>query len=241
LSNHLSSDKPLSLREQSLEVVFEQVIDKAMIIAFVNQKGGVGKTCVAVHFALWLQKKRKKVCVVDADKQKSALTWLNSIDPDFPVSCIIDPNEIIEQVPDKADGYDFLIIDAPGKIEEITRAILLISDLAVIPCQPAGLDLHSSDEAFRLARQARQIRGNLPSAVSLLSRTFPGTKLTQEAKHVLSDIDGITLLKNAINQRQIIADCFGQESSVWELKGSAAKKSATEYESLFNEILRVAR
>jgi len=207
------------------------------IVAFVTQKGGVGKTCAAVNYACWIAKHRgKTVRVIDADTQQSALTWLHQISPDFPVDSITNADDLIERSPELAEGVTRLVIDGPGQIAEISRGILLVCDLAVVPCQPSGLDLHSCDSAFRLIRQAQQIRSGQPEAVVFLSRAFPNTRLTKETAQVLSEISGVTFLKPAINQRQVVSDCFGQGASIWGISGRSAKTSATEYEKLFRSI-----
>ncbi len=58
-----------------------------MIIAFLNQKGGVGKTTLAVHFVSALSRMGKKVLLVDADPQGSSLDWSVSRPDDPAFSC----------------------------------------------------------------------------------------------------------------------------------------------------------
>ena len=53
-----------------------KVTEKTIYIGIANQKGGVGKTTLAVHIAAWLSRKQYRVCVIDADPQGNATSWL---------------------------------------------------------------------------------------------------------------------------------------------------------------------
>jgi chromosome partitioning protein len=75
------------------------------IIAIFNQKGGSGKTTLSLHLACWLAKKKKKVCLVDADPQQSASTWINLMGNPLPVKGLTDANELIEQIPVLAESH----------------------------------------------------------------------------------------------------------------------------------------
>ena len=61
------------------------------------------------------------------------------------------------------------------------RAILFRADLAVIPCQPSGVDLRSAADAVKLVKQALSVRNGPPEALVFLSRAVKGTKLKDEA------------------------------------------------------------
>ncbi|MHC5614248.1 MAG: P-loop NTPase family protein [Nostoc sp.] len=71
-------------------------------------------------------------------------------------------------------------------LSEPSRAILFRADLAVVPCQPTGLDLQSASDAVRLIRQAQSVRGGAPQAAIFISRAVKGTKLLGEAIALLS-------------------------------------------------------
>jgi chromosome partitioning protein len=209
------------------------------IIAVCNQKGGTGKTCTAVHLAHWLKtRKRKQVILIDADPQQSAYVWLQGIEKS-PVRAIGDVNELLEQVPELAKSTEFVVIDSPPQLAETARAILFCCDLAVIPMQPTGLDLHSTNDAFRLVRQAKTLRNGNPIAAVFLSRAIKGTRLKNESMSILSQIPDISLLKTVVHQKQAIADAFGQRATIWEMKDG--ESSAKEYQSLFKEVLELAK
>jgi chromosome partitioning protein len=209
------------------------------IITISNQKGGCAKTTIAVHLACWLAKKKKKVCLVDADPQRSASTWINLMGNPLPVEALTDANDLIEQIPLFAEKTDFVIVDAAAGNSESGRAILFTADVCVVPIQPTGLDLHSAGDAVRLVKQAHHVRGGLPKTGVLVSRATKGTRLKNEAAAILGQIPEVTLLKTVIHQKQAIADAFSQELCVWDIRGGT--ESAKEFEQLFKEILRLAK
>jgi chromosome partitioning protein len=207
------------------------------IIAFVNQKGGCAKSTTCVHFAHWLaKKKKKKVMVVDADAQRSSSIWLQSLEHQVPFQILQTPDEILEQVPELAKQCEYLLVDSPAGLAESSRAILFRADLAIVPCQPTGVDLRSASDAVRLIRQAQSVRGGAPAAAIFLSRAVKGTKLLDEAIALLQKTE-VPVLKTVIHQKQAIADTFGQSAVVWDMTGKPAADSATEFDKLFKEIM----
>lgn len=207
-------------------------------IALVNQKGGCSKSTSSVHLACWLSRKGYKVHLLDADAQRSSSIWLQSMeDSKVPTTVLQSPDELLEQIPELAAQCDHLIIDGPAGLSEASRAILFRADLAVVPCQPTGLDLQSASDAVRLIKQAQSVRGGPPTAAIFLSRAVKGTKLLGEAISLLSKSKEATVLKTVIYQKQVIADTFGQAATIWDLPGRPAAESAREYEQLFKEIL----
>lgn len=208
-------------------------------IAVVNQKGGAGKSTIAVHLARWLQRQQKAILVIDADGQKTSSIWLESLESEIPFIVLQDPNELLDQLPKLAEEHQWLIVDGPATLSETTRALLLWADLALIPCQPAGVDLASASDTVRLVRQAQAIRGGLPKAALFLNKAIKGTKLKTEAIAVLQQVQDIKLLKPIIHQRQIITDAFGQGATVFELTGTPAGTARRELDSLFRQAMEL--
>ena len=208
------------------------------IISLVNQKGGVSKSTTSVHLAYWLIKKQKrKTLLIDADGQRSSSLWVEGMEEvKIPCEVIGSPDDLLEQIPELAADYDYVIVDGPASLSEATRAILFRSDLAFIPVQPTGVDLRSASDAMRLVKQAQSVRGGLPKAVMFLSRAVKGTKLKDEAIALLSKNPGAMLLDTVIHQKQAIADTSGQSATVWDIPGRSASESASEYEKLFKEL-----
>jgi chromosome partitioning protein len=210
------------------------------IITISNQKGGCGKTTIAVHLAYWLAKNKKKdVCLIDADPQKSASTWIELMNNPLDAYEFTDANDLIEQIPILAESSEFVIVDGAAGNSESGRAILFTADICLVPIQPTGLDLHSAGDAVRLVKQAHQVRGGLPKTGIFVNRATKRTRLKNEALEILGQISDVTLLKTVIHHKQAIADAFSQESTVWDIQGGV--ESGKEFDQLFQEILRMAK
>jgi chromosome partitioning protein len=208
-------------------------------IAVVNQKGGAGKSTIAVHLARWLQRQKKSILLVDADGQRTSSIWLESLEHEIPFRVLQDPNELLDQLPKLSEEYEWLLVDGPATLSETTRALLLWADLALIPCQPAGVDLASASDTVRLVRQAQAIRGGLPKAVLFLNKAIKGTKLKDEAFTVLQQVQDVKLLATIVHQRQVITDSFGQGATVFDMTGTPSGTARRELESLFKQAMEV--
>lgn len=206
-------------------------------IAVVNQKGGAGKSTIAVHLARWLQRQKKEVLLIDADGQRTSSIWLSAMEYELPYQVLQDPDELLEQLPKLADEHDWLLVDGPATLSETTRALLLWADLALIPCQPAGVDLASASDTVRLVRQAKAIRGGLPKAALFLNKAIKGTKLKDEAFAVLQQVQDVRLMDSIIHQRQVITDSFGQGATVFDMSGTSAGIARRELGSLFEQAM----
>lgn len=209
------------------------------VIAFVNQKGGCAKSTTAVHFAWWLARQRNKVLLVDADAQRSSSIWLETLEDKIPCEVAQTSEVLLELIPELTRDYNYVVVDGPAGLSDATKAILYRADLAIIPCQPSGVDLRSASDAIRLIRQAQVERDGVPKAAVFLSRAVKGTRLKDEAIMLLNNI-GVPVLDTVIHQRQAIADTFGQAATVWELLGKASVEAAEEFDQLFQEILEMA-
>jgi chromosome partitioning protein len=153
-------------------------MEAGMIIALTNSKGGVGKSTLAVHLAVWWQEQGAKVALVDADAQGSSSVWLHETAPDLPVLRLQTADEILEGVPKLQTQFEHLIIDGPGGLSEVTRGILLVADLALLPCGPSTLDLRAVNEAIRVVKQAQAIRHGPPQAMLVPNKLQVQYRLT---------------------------------------------------------------
>ena len=204
-----------------------------MLIALANPKGGVGKSTIAVHLAVMAHEQGLKVAFIDADVQQSGSRWLRDLAAPFPVRRLTTPEEVIEQADEIDRQHQLTIADGPAGLTEVTRAVLMVCDLALLPCGPSALDLHALHDALRTLRQAQKIRQGPPKAVIVPNKLQSGYRLSRELLEAAPGL-GVPCVEG-LRLRQAYAEAAGQGSVVWRL-GRAADDAAKEMRNLFSEI-----
>lgn len=206
-----------------------------MIIAIANSKGGVGKSTVAVHLAAWLQRQGHRVTLADCDTQQSSSQWIREAAPGVKSICLKDPDTIISELPLLRQETDYIVADGPGSLAEMSRALLLVADKAIVPCKASMLEVRALDAATKVLRQSQQIRNGHPKAVIVLSMVGKHYRLTQDMREAAALLK-LPIANTSMTLRQIYADAPGQAAVVWDL-GSRAKEAAEEVDRLFRELM----
>jgi len=208
-----------------------------MIIGFLNQKGGVGKPTLAVHFADALARRERRVLLVDADPQGSALDWAASrkSDPLFPVAGL--PRASIhKELPTLAKGYEMVVIDGPPRVYDVARSAIMASDLILIPVQPSPYDVWAAKEIVDMIREAAVYKPSLKSAF-VINRRIVNTALGRDVVEALSEYP-VPVLKSSICQRVALAESAAQGQTVFETTPDNA--AVKELLSLVDEVMEIA-
>jgi chromosome partitioning protein len=203
-------------------------------IGFLNQKGGVGKTTLAVHVAEAMARHGQQVLLVDADPQGSALDWAAARrgEPRFAVAGL--PRASIHtELPGLAHGRDVVLIDGPPRVNDVARSAILASDLVLIPVQPSPYDVWAAKEIVDLVLEARVYKSGLRAAF-VVNRKIVNTALGRDVTEALATYP-LPVLEAAICQRVAFAESAASGQTVLEAQPDGP--AAAEVLAVLDELL----
>lgn len=189
---------------------------KPKVLAILNQKGGVGKTTLAIHIATAIARNNRKVLLLDADPQSSALDWAAAREgqPLFPVVGLPKPS-IHKELPTLTEQFDLVVIDGPPRVHDVARSAIMASDLVLIPVQPSPYDVWASKEIMDLLNEATVYKPNLKKAF-VINRKIVNTAIGRDVIDVLAEYP-VPVLNTSISQRVAFAESATRGLTVFEL------------------------
>jgi chromosome partitioning protein len=208
-----------------------------MIISLLNQKGGVGKTTLAVHLATALALRGQRVLLADADPQGSALDWSASRQGARLLPVIGLPTKTLhKEIQAHVRHYDALIIDGPPRVNELARAAIIAADIVLIPVQPSPYDVWAAKEIVELLREASVFKETQKSAF-VINRKIINTALGRAVVDALAGYQ-LPVLATAVCQRVAFAESAVQGSTVMESDPHSV--ASQEINSMADEVLALA-
>lgn len=208
-----------------------------MIIALMGQKGGVGKSTMAVCLAMAAFQRGARVLLVDADPQGTLKTWSEvAAENGHAAPTVVAMGASMHrpgQLDVVAKNYDWTFIDGPPRHGDVQRSALMISDLAILPCGPSASEVWALSSSLELVQSARVLRESLNACV-VISRKQPRTSLGKDARSVLEQ-SGLTVLRSELSYRVAYQEALAAGTGVTHL-GRRRDAAACEVQGLFEEV-----
>lgn len=186
-------------------------------IAILNKKGGTGKSTCAVNIAHQFQKWGKKVLLVDADPQKSAIDWYSANGGEVLPVAVVDRQPIGKSIAAISSGYEFIFIDCPSgistdeksvsTINDISIAVLKCADIILVPLQAGAYDEWSTVSLLEFIREIQNMRDGKPKVALIATRQIKHTNLCKNFRALLQETN-FPVFKSETCNRVAYADCI---------------------------------
>jgi chromosome partitioning protein len=188
------------------------------VIVIASQKGGVGKSTLAVHLATEAASNGSRVLVLDLDPQGSAMEWAGrrgDLPPDVSGA---NPASVAKEVERaKAEAYDLVVVDTAPHADHAALQAARVADLVAIPCRPSTFDIAAISATLDLCKLADK------QAVVILNAAPIRSRVTLEAGEAIAEKGG-HVAPVVIRQRVAFQHCMinGRTAAEFEPAGAAA-------------------
>lgn len=204
------------------------------VISFITQKGGSGKTTLAINCGVVASQKGKRVLILDMDAQATAETWYQDREDDKPQVIRLAPADLERALRAARErGFDVVLIDTPGRDEPGAAAAVRVSDFCVIPCRPSPADMKATPPTVETIRRLDK------RAAFVLTQTPPRSFRNREAEQGLSVLGVVCPVRIVL--RNVYQDAQGAGLGVteYEPEGKAAAEVRELWDWMSKKIRKV--
>ena len=208
-----------------------------MVVTVGNQKGGVGKTTIDTNMAVLSAMKKKQTLLIDADIQGSAMDF-RSLRQDqlAPIHAVQIVKPTIHTDVSTFSNFENIFIDAGGRDSDTFRSAIMACDFLIIPVTPSPYDIWSSEETFKVLRQAR-IYKSIKAAI-VLNQVIANTNISRDVQKALTDIAkeyDLATCKTLLYSRVAYKESVSEGKGISEY--APKSKADNELQKLYQEVM----
>nr|QJS06513.1 partition protein A, putative [Polaromonas sp.] len=218
----------------------------AKTIGIIQVKGGVGRSTISTNLAGELSKQGKTV-LIDCDMpQGTSASWFavrqqaetkksQLFNKNLVADTATNHRELVAKVEQHQDA-DYIVLDGPPRLAELTRVILVLADLCLVPVGASAAEIWATSDLLALVEEAKQVKQ--VKARMVWTRYRPHTKLSQELSDLAVKELGLAALSTSLGLRVSYMQALGEGLTVAELSEPSAK---VEIKSLVEEVKTLLR
>lgn len=196
--------------------------------AVISQKGGAGKTTLALHLAAEAAGRGIRALLIDLDPQASAMRWADRRGDCAPDVASEHPARLgAALAAAAAQGYGVAIVDTAPHADQAALVAARAADVMIVPCRPSILDVDAIGATLDLAKLARR------PAVVVLNAAPVRSRVVDEAAAAVRKLGG-SVAEVVVRERVALRHCLvaGQVAAEFEPAGAAAQEIAALYDAL---------
>ena len=211
-----------------------------MIISVVSQKGGTGKTTIAINLAACYATMGREVLLVDADPQHSSLDWKADRPQELPPIHVfhLPEKNLFQEIHNLRQKFTLIIIDGGGRITVTARAAVAAADFLIIPTLPSKLDMLSTEDFIQTVIQEVQTYKPVVAGGIILNQLQASTAIGKAAIEHLATL-GYPMFETTLHLYVAYREAAAAGRSVIEYDKNS--KAAGEFTAFFTELLEVTR
>jgi chromosome partitioning protein len=210
------------------------------VIGIIQVKGGAGRSTIATNLAGILSAEGKRVALIDCDMpQGTSASWAAIRLADKPDSLTVatasSHQELVAVVKSLDAEHDYLVLDGPPRIAEMTRAALILSHLCLIPLSASAAEIWATSDLLATIHEARELKPSVDARI-LWTRFRGSTKSAQELSAAAQSELGLKELKAKLGYRVAFSEALARGMTAAEWPERTAR---VEMQSVAREVINI--